>query len=56
MFFQLFSIAKVNIVTKIMQSACLCVIFHFNHKNYHFLAVLSRFRNLGKIQDGDHCW
>ena len=58
-FFQLFSTTKVNLLTKIMQSAYLCVIFHIEHKKI-FLAVLSWFLILGKIQgggqDGDHCW
>ena len=40
MFFQLLSTIKVNLVTKIMQSAYLCVIFHVKHKNFHF----SRFK------------
>ena len=43
-----------------MQSAYLCVIFHPKHKKYPFLAVLTWFLILGKIQDGgqdgDHCW
>ena len=60
MFFQLFSTIKVNLVAKIMQSAYLCVIFHVKHKNSPFLAVLTWFLILGKIQDGgqdgDHCW
>ena len=56
MFFQLFSTIKVNLVAKIMQSAYLCVIFHVKHKKKPFLAVLTWFLILGKIQDGDHCW
>ena len=43
-----------------MQSAYLCVMFHIEHKKLSFLAVLSWFLILGKIQDGgqdgDHCW
>ena len=56
MFFQLLSTTKVNLVAKIMQSAYLCVIFHVKHKKLLFLAVLTWFLILGKIQDGDHCW
>ena len=56
MYFQLFSTIKVNLVAKIMQSAYLCVIFHVKHKKIPFLAVLTWFLILGKIQDGDHCW
>ena len=60
MFFQLLSTIKVNIVAKIMQCAYLCVIFHVKHKKIPFLAVLTWFLILGKIQDGgqdgDHCW
>ena len=41
MFFQLFSIMKVNRVAKIMQSAYLCVIFHVKHKKLPLLAVLT---------------
>ena len=41
MFFQLFSTTKVNLLTKIIQSAYLCVIFHIEHKKLSFLAVLS---------------
>ena len=61
-FFQLFSTIKVNLLTKITQSAYLCVIFHtcIEHKKLSFLAILSCFLILGKIQDGgqdgDHCW
>ena len=59
-FFQLSSTIKVNLVAKIMQSAYLCVIFHVKHKKLPFLAVLTWFLILGKIQDGgqdgDHCW
>ena len=58
MFFQLLSTIKVNLVAKIMQSAYLCVIIHV--KQLPFLAVLTWFLILGKIQDGgqdgDHCW
>ena len=46
--------------SKIMQSAYACVIFHVKHKKLPFLAVLTWFLILGKIQDGgqdgDHCW
>ena len=47
---------KVNLVGKIMQSAYLCVMFHLNSKKSPFLAVLTWFLILGKIQDDDHCW
>ena len=60
LFFQLLSTIKVNLVAKILQSTYLCVIFHVNHKTLPFLAVLSWFLLLGKIQDGGqdgyHCW
>ena len=60
LFFQLLLTIKVNLVAKILQSTYLCVIFHVNHKTLPFLAVLSWFLILGKIQDGgqdgDHCW
>ena len=71
MCFQLFSTMKVNLVAKIMQSAYLRFIFslraimrgscfHVMHKKLSFLAVLTCFLILGKIQDvgrdGDHCW
>ena len=60
MFFQLFSTIKVNLVAKVMQSAYLCVTFHPKHKKSPFLAVLTWFLILGKIQDGgqdgDYCW
>ena len=39
-----------------MQSAYLCVIFHVKHKKLPFLAVLTWFWILGKIQDGNYCW
>ena len=58
--FQLLPTIKVNIVAKIMQSVCLCVIFHVKHKKLPSLAVLTWFLILGKIQDcrqdGDLCW
>ena len=42
-----------------MQSAYLCVILHVQHKKLPFIAVLTWFLILGKIQDGsqdgDHC-
>ena len=53
-FFQLFSTIKVNLVAKIMPSAYLCIIIHV--KQLPFLAVLTWFLVLGKIQDGGHCW
>ena len=43
-----------------MQSAYLCVILHVEHKKLLFMAVLTWFLILCKIQDGgqggDHCW
>ena len=42
----------VNLVTKILQSVYLCVIFHVKHKELLFLPVLTWFQILGKIQDG----
>ena len=58
MFSQLLSTIKVNLVAKIMQSVYSCVIFHVKHKKLSFLAVLTLFPILGKIQDagqdGDH--
>ena len=56
MFFQLFSTIKVNLVAKVIQSAYLCVTFHPKHKKAPFLAVLTWFLILGKIQDGNQCW
>ena len=50
------AIRAVNLVAKIMQSAYLCVIFHVKHKKLPFLAVLTWFWILGKIQDGNYCW
>ena len=55
MSFQFLSTIKVNLVAKIVQSAYLCVIFHVKHRELLFLAVLTWFLILGKIQDGDHC-
>ena len=53
-FVLLLSTIKLNLVAKTMQSAYLCVIFHLKHKNLLFLAVLTWFLVLGKIQDGYH--
>ena len=43
-----------------MQSVYLRIIFHLKHKKSPFLAVLTWFLILGKVQDGaqdaDHCW
>ena len=59
-FFNFFQQIKVNPVAKIMQSAYLCVIFHVKHKKSPFIAHLTWFLILGKIQqggqDGVHCW
>ena len=57
MFFQLLSTIKVNLLAKILQSAYIYnLIVHVKHKILPFLAVLTCFLTLGKIQDGDHCW
>ena len=61
MFFQLLSTIKVNLLAKIMQSAYIYnLIVHVKYKILPFLAVLTCFLILGKIQDGgqdgDHCW
>ena len=41
---------------KMIQSAYLCVILHVKRKKLPFLAVLTWFLILDKIQDGDHVW
>ena len=46
MFFQFFSIIKVNLAAKVMQSAYLSV----SIPRFNLILIL------GKIQDGDHCW
>ena len=55
-----YSSIKVNIVDKMMQSAYLCVILYVTRKKLPFLAALTWFLILGKIQDGgqdgSHCW
>ena len=43
MFFRFLSTIKVTLVAKIMQSACLWVIFHVKHKKLPFLTVLTLF-------------
>ena len=52
MFFQLFSTIKVNLVAKIIQSAYLCYLFFMSSTKKPFLAVLTWFLILAKIQDG----
>ena len=48
---------KSKYVAKIIQSDYVCVIFHVKHtKKKLFLAILTWFVILGKIQDSDHCW
>ena len=42
-------------MAKIILRAYLCVIFHAKLKKLPFLAFLTWFLFLGKIQDGDHC-
>ena len=56
MLFQLLSTIKVKLVDEIMQSAYLCIIWHVKNRKLPFIAVLTRFLILGKIQDGGHCW
>ena len=51
MFFQLFSTIKVKLVDEITQIAYLWLILHVKHKNKTFIAVLTRFLILCKIQD-----
>ena len=45
---------------EMMQRAYLCVILHVKDKKLPFIAILTWFLVLGKIQDGgqdgDHCW
>ena len=43
-------------MAKMIQSAYLCVILHVKRKKLPFLAVLTWFLILDKIQDGDHVW
>ena len=43
-------------VAKMIQSAYVCVILHVKRKKLPFLAVLTWFLILDKIQDGDHVW
>ena len=56
MFSQPLSTIKVNFVDKMVQNANLGIVLHVKHKKMPFVAVLTRFLILGKIQDGDHCW
>ena len=59
-FFKLLSTIKIKLVDEMMQSAYLCVILCVKHKKLPFIAVLTWFLILGKIQDGgqdgEHCW
>ena len=63
-FFQLFSTIKVKPVDRMIRSAYFCVTLHFRHRKLPFIAILTWFLILGKIQDGsqdnDHiilfCW
>ena len=50
--FQLLSSIKVKLVDELMQSAYSCDVLHFKHKKLPFMAVLTRFLFLSKIQDG----
>ena len=56
MLFQLLSTIKVKLVHEMMQSAYLCIILHAKHRKLPFIAVLTRFLIIGKIQDGVRCW
>ena len=55
-FFQLFSTIKVKPVDRMIRSAYFCVTLHVRHRKLPFIAILTWFLILGKIQDGDHCW
>ena len=54
--FSTFSTIKVKLGEKMIQSIYLCVILQVKHKKLPFIAMLSWFLILDKIQDGDHCW
>ena len=56
MFFQLFSTIYVELVADMIQSAYLCVILYVKQKKLLFVAILTLFLILSKIQDGDHFW
>ena len=60
MSFQLLLTIKVKLVDEMMQRAYSCVTLHVKHKTLPFVAVLTWFLILSKIQngdqDGDHCW
>ena len=43
---------QVKLVDEMIQSVYLCVILHVKHKNSPFIAILTWFLILGKIQDG----
>ena len=45
-----------KLVDEMMQSAYLCIILHVKHKKLPFIAVLTRFLIIGKIQDGGYCY
>ena len=51
-----FSTIKINLVAKIMQSAFFVLFFLSSTKKSPFLAVLTWFLILGKIEDDDHFW
>ena len=54
------STIKVKLVNEMIEIACLCDILHVKHKKLPFIAILTLFLILGKIQDGsqdgEHCW
>ena len=54
MFYQLLSTIKVKLVDKMMLSGYLCVILHVKRIKLAFIAVLTYFVILCKIQDSDH--
>ena len=51
---------KVKLVNEMIEITCLCDILHVKHKKLPFIAILTLFLILGKIQDGgqdgEHCW
>ena len=55
-----FSTIKVKLVNEMIEIASLCDILHVKHKKLPFMATLTLFLILGKIQDGgqdgEHCW
>ena len=58
--FSTFSTIKVKLVNEMIEIAYLCDILHVKHKKLPFIAILTLFLILGKIQDGgqdgERCW